>query len=139
LFDLHRIDVVVPISRLIEACRTAKRVVENRVKLITTSVLYADLRERIDATRDGKLFIGTSGAVGTAPEPQRKVTMKTFAVWERGTRRHPVIVRAANAADAYLLGRADPTLAALGTAIAGEALSHSKLTQLLVDGAVDLR
>jgi hypothetical protein len=131
---------VVPISRLIEYCKTAKSAGENRLKQITTAVQYTELRERIDATRDGQLFPGSDGsAVASAAEPQRNVTMKTFAVWERGTRRHPVIVRAGNATEAYLLARADPTLAALGTTIAGEALSSSRIAELLADGAVDLR
>jgi hypothetical protein len=130
---------VVPSSRLIEYCKTAKSVVENRVKQITSADDYNGLRQRIDATRDGQLFPATSGDAAAAREPHGLGRMKTFAVWERGTRLHPVIVRAANVADAYLLGRADPTLAALGTTIAGNAVSRSELAQLLADGAVDLR
>ena len=131
---------VVPISRLIEFCNVAKSVGENRVKQITTAVPYGELRERIHATRAGGLiFEGTKSAVAADSRPQRTRSMKTFAVWERGTRRHPVIVRAANAADAYLLGRADPTLAALGTTIAGEECSRAQVAELKARGAVDLR
>ena len=130
---------VVPISRLIAHCKLAKSVAESRVKQITTAVTYAGLRERIDATRAGEVFQGTQVVLGGAPATISVDASKAYAVWERGTRRHPVIVQTSNAEDAYLLARADPTLAGLGTALAAQRLSHSELAYLIAYGAIDLR
>jgi hypothetical protein len=130
---------VVPISRLIEFCRTAKSVGENRVKQITTSVGYSELKGRIDLTRDGMQFATQCNAEATAPSSMADGKLKTYAVWERGTHLHPVLVTAGNAADAFLLAREDRTLAALGTAIAGKALTRAEKTALIDRGVVDLR
>jgi hypothetical protein len=129
---------VVPISRLIEYCNVAKSVVENRVKQITNAVSYTELKQRIDETRAGKIFMGEHSNAFDATGPQR-VRLKPYAVWERGTRLHPVIVQAANSNDAFLLARADPTLAKLGSAIASQAISKTELDNFLSRGAVDLR
>ncbi len=131
---------VVPISRLIACCNVAKSAVENRVKQITTAVSYVGLRERVNATRAGQVFEGTRPvtARSSAASPGGGA-VKAYVVWERGTRRHPVIVQAGNAEDAYLLARADPTLAGLGRTIAGRQLSRAQLAGLIADGAVDLR
>jgi hypothetical protein len=130
---------VVPIFRLIEFCKTAKSIVESRVKQITSAVNYSELKERIDATRAGDLFPAPFAAASAATGSDVKGVLKTYAVWERGTRLHPVLVKAANANDAFLLSRADPTLAALGTAIAGKALTKAEVDDLKARGAVDLR
>jgi hypothetical protein len=130
---------VVPISRLIKYCSVAKSVVENRVKQITSPVTYAELRQRIDETRAGKIYPGERGSAPHDTVLVAAVRLKPYAVWERGTRLHAVIVEAANADDAYLLGRADPTLAKLGTAIASVAVSRAQLADLLRRGAMDLR
>ena len=129
---------VVPITRLIEFCRTAKSVGEKRVQQITDHVSYDALKDRIDATRAGTLFQGSlQDALPTSYPAKDRV--KTYAVWERGTRLHPVIVRSANANNAYVLARADPTIASFSTSVAASVVSEEQLLTLLRHGAVDLR
>jgi limonene-1,2-epoxide hydrolase len=122
-----------------EFCGLAKSVGEKKVKRITTAVGYSELKERIDLTRDGQVFATPCDAESTVSISTSDGKRKTYAVWERGTHLHPVLVKAANANDALLLARGDTTLAALGTAIASKALTRSEASDLASRGAVDLR
>jgi hypothetical protein len=128
---------VVPISRLIQFCGTAKTVVENRVKQITSSVTYPGLKDRIVETRQGVEFHGDSAAAQSPRCPN--VALRNYAVWERGTRLHPVIVEATSADDAFILARADPILAKSVTEIAAQHLSLIGAQRFIAEGARDLR
>ncbi len=133
---------VVAISDLIEACKTAKTVSEARVKTITPSIKYSDLKRRIDDVLAGIRFAPASAASPAPPDSTELSTERSarpYLVAERKTRAHPVVVNAGNYQEAHLLARADETIASFGTHVSAFELSKPRLEAALAEGAIDLR
>ena len=130
---------VVPIDRLIDFCGSKKRVVEGRIKRITTAVRFQELKERIDGTRDNVVFAAESINLPAGLNTARKNNRKNYVVWERGTRKRPAIVAARNAEEATLLVRRDPVLGKLGNVLAAGVVSQAEVQQYLSSGAPDMR
>ena len=144
VLDTNRwIFYVVAISDLIETCQTAKSVSEARLKTMTTSVRYSDLKARIDDALAGITFAPTATITREPAESTEELTKeratRVYLVAERKTRAHPVVVNARNYEEAHLLARADETIASLGTHISAFELSKSRLEAALSKGAIDLR
>jgi hypothetical protein len=130
---------VVPIQSLIEHVGTAKSVSERRLHQITDSVRISVLRDRIDRTRAGEIFVNDPSAKGGATRPVSAGKTKTYLVARRKTREHGVLVCATDYQQAHLLARADSTIASFGTGISAESLSNAKIREALRDGVKDLR
>ncbi len=138
---------VVGISQLIAACGSAKSLSLHRLKTIAPTILYADLRQRIDETRAGiQLPVRLSSAQELSRardvEAQKRVggaKLRTYMVAQRKTRFHPVIVTACNYEEAQLLARVDTTIASFGKHVSAFALSDGQLGDALRAGAIDLR
>ena len=132
---------VVPIERLVEHVGTARSLSERRLRQITTLVSWDDLRERIDRTRAGEVFVVPSVQAepmsNATPENQR--ARKLYLVARRKTRENPVIVWATTAEEAHLLARADSTIASFGTNVSAFVLSEAKAEEAIRAGAIDLR
>jgi hypothetical protein len=124
-------------------CQTAKSVSEARLKTMTTSVRYSDLKARIDDALAGITFVPTATITHEPTESTEELTKeratRVYLVAERKTRAHPVVVNARNYEEAHLLARADETIASLGTHISAFELSKSRLEAALSKGAIDLR
>ena len=131
---------VVPIDGLIQHVGAGKSISEARLREMTTSsVRFGGLRERIDRTRVGELFVRPAPLRMSGAEHQRTGKIKTYLVARRKTRENGILVVASNAPEAQLLARADATIASFGTNISAISLSGPQIKEALRDGVIDLR
>ena len=134
----HWLFYVVNTKSLIERFGLAKSISESALCALTSWVTFNALQERVDA------ILANAAAFISQPRRQRgglngDETRYTYAVAERGTRLHPVIVTAADYLEAFERARVDERITAFGANISAIRLSAAALEAAIAKGARDLR
>ncbi len=118
---------------------SAKSISAQRLESLTAPCTIGKLRERVDGVlANSEAFIfAEQPPKGLISEPA--TARYTSAVAQRGTRANPVIVTASDYLEAFERARSDEKIKSFGADISAIRLSTASLTELVNNGALDLR